>query len=351
MAERINIKEIARKANVSIGTVDRVLHNRGRVSQVTKEKVLQIAKEGNYQSNVYARNLKLNKVFNVAVLLPKQDAYWEMQKQGVIRCVSEHAAMGFQYTEYLMNEVNKESKAEFFKKVLDDKPDGIVVAPNLLAEDSAPLALLRRSKTPFVFVDSTITNSGCLSFVGQDAVQSGKVAGRLLTNKYDQNYAVWILMYAEEDMENRTISSRIEGAKLVFAELGIDVQSVNMALENISFDQLAKRLQGVDCPVHIFLPHSKSHLIIKGLSDKLKQIQTRIVGYDLIDENVEYLKSKHIDYLIDQQPTKQGYLAIQALYKHLALKADVPAHQNMPINIITRDNVDNSEDFLINRIG
>ena len=34
--------DIAKKANVSIGTVDRVLHNRGEVSESTKNKILKI---------------------------------------------------------------------------------------------------------------------------------------------------------------------------------------------------------------------------------------------------------------------------------------------------------------------
>ncbi|WP_234408903.1 LacI family DNA-binding transcriptional regulator [Marinilabilia salmonicolor] len=47
----VRIKDIAEKANVSIGTVDRVLHNRGEVAKKTKEKVLTIAKEMNYQQH------------------------------------------------------------------------------------------------------------------------------------------------------------------------------------------------------------------------------------------------------------------------------------------------------------
>ncbi len=35
----VRIKDIAAKANVSIGTVDRVLHNRGRVSEEVRQKV------------------------------------------------------------------------------------------------------------------------------------------------------------------------------------------------------------------------------------------------------------------------------------------------------------------------
>ena len=47
MAERIRIKDIAERAGVSVGTVDRVLHDRPNVSKPAREKVEQALKEMN----------------------------------------------------------------------------------------------------------------------------------------------------------------------------------------------------------------------------------------------------------------------------------------------------------------
>jgi len=51
------VKEIARRAKVSIGTVDRVLHNREGVSEKTKTKINKIIQELDYQPNILARRL------------------------------------------------------------------------------------------------------------------------------------------------------------------------------------------------------------------------------------------------------------------------------------------------------
>jgi len=48
----IRIKDVALKANVSTGTVDRVIHNRGRVAKDVKERVLKIIKKLNYEPNL-----------------------------------------------------------------------------------------------------------------------------------------------------------------------------------------------------------------------------------------------------------------------------------------------------------
>ena len=57
LPDKIRIKDIARLANVSTGTVDRVLHNRGEVSAKSREKVEKVLKEINYQPNIYASAL------------------------------------------------------------------------------------------------------------------------------------------------------------------------------------------------------------------------------------------------------------------------------------------------------
>ena len=54
MAERIRIKDIAKRANVSVGTVDRVIHGRSGVSKKSRERVEKILKEMDYQPNMYA---------------------------------------------------------------------------------------------------------------------------------------------------------------------------------------------------------------------------------------------------------------------------------------------------------
>ena len=50
--KKIRIKDIAQLANVSVGTVDRVLHNRGNVNEEKWEKVMKIINELSYTSFV-----------------------------------------------------------------------------------------------------------------------------------------------------------------------------------------------------------------------------------------------------------------------------------------------------------
>ncbi len=68
--ENIRIIDIAKLAEVSPGTVDRVLHNRGKVSPEKRAKVEKVLKEINYEPNMVARVLASKKVYRFAVLAP-----------------------------------------------------------------------------------------------------------------------------------------------------------------------------------------------------------------------------------------------------------------------------------------
>ena len=87
MNEKIRIKDIAARAGVSVGTVDRVLHNRPNVSLPAREKVEKALKEMNYQPNMYASALAYNRSYTFYLIMPKHasEAYWEEIEEGANR--------------------------------------------------------------------------------------------------------------------------------------------------------------------------------------------------------------------------------------------------------------------------
>ena len=84
MTQRIRIKDIAERAGVSVGTVDRVLHGRPNVSKPAREKVEQALREMDYKPNAYASALAYNRQYMFRILLPKHEseAYWDEIEEG-----------------------------------------------------------------------------------------------------------------------------------------------------------------------------------------------------------------------------------------------------------------------------
>ena len=89
--QNYTIKDIARMAGVSAGTVDRVLHNRGDVSSKSKAKVQKVLDEIHYQPNVFAIGLAAKKKYSFLCLIPYyiEHDYWHSVVGGIERARQE----------------------------------------------------------------------------------------------------------------------------------------------------------------------------------------------------------------------------------------------------------------------
>jgi LacI family transcriptional regulator len=89
----------------------------------------------------------------------------------------------------------------------------------------------------------------------------------------------------------------------------------------------------------IFITGSRSYLIALHLENKgLKSID--LVGYDLLDSNVRFLKSGTTRFLIGQRPEEQTYKGIKKLFEYLSLHKIPDKIEYLPVDIVTSENVD-----------
>lgn len=68
-----SIKDVAKLANVGLGTASRALNNSGYVAPETKERILDAARQLNYTPSVLARNLLKNRSGIIGVMIPSLD--------------------------------------------------------------------------------------------------------------------------------------------------------------------------------------------------------------------------------------------------------------------------------------
>ena len=95
MKKNYRIKDIAELSGVSTGTVDRILHKRGKVSTEAREKVEKVLKEIDYHPNLIARSLALKKQYNIIVLTPvvHNGEYWDQLCSGIEAAEKELSAI------------------------------------------------------------------------------------------------------------------------------------------------------------------------------------------------------------------------------------------------------------------
>lgn len=345
MGDRITIREIAEKAKVSPGTVDRVLHNRGEVSEKTRERVLRIAEEGNYEPNIFARHLVLNKTFSIISLLPKhkKNSYWAYPEAGIDKSAEAFKAFGIRNSSMLFKEENAEDFYNKAKKALNAEPDGILLAPVIYNEAVWLAGECSRRNIPLVLIDSDLPEVPRLTSISQDAFQGGVLAAKLIhfSGCFRRIFFANITRRLEN---NEVIKQRKKGFYSYFKAEGLaaeaEIKELAFKAEEGSFrEELQKFVQDLQARDAVFVPNSKVHFLAEALKAAGKSNQVRLIGYDLTEKNMKSLESGNIDFLINQKPERQGFMGIEAFYKHLVLKQEVEERVFMPLEIVTKENM------------
>jgi len=344
--KKARIKDIAELAGVSIGTVDRVLHKRGEVAEKTREKVVQIIKDLDYSPNVIARALKSKKKFKVVSLLPEpneESAFWLKHPEGIMKAMDEldpFPIMLNQVTFDLLDEKDFQKKSD---KVLSLSPDGVILAPIFKTQAIAFCNRLTNKHIPFVFIDGFIEETEFLSYTGEDIFQSGRVAGQLVDMVTPVSKDILIINIARNVRNVHHLNKRTQGFLSYFPQSGknrgelISISIIDPVPASIS-KELKKVLARNPNVGSIFVTGSKSYKIADYLeSEGIRSLN--LIGYDLLERNVKYLKSGTIKFLIGQRPDEQTYKGVKKLFDFLSMDRIPDKMEYLPVDVVTSENV------------
>jgi LacI family transcriptional regulator len=344
--KKARIKDIARMAGVSIGTIDRVIHNRGEVAEKTRVKVQQYLKETNYSPNVVAQALKSRKMFHLISLLPEsshENSFWKKHSFGTRRAIEELEPFPLslsQVTFDIQSEADFQNKAA---KVLSLKPDGVLLAPIFKTESIVFCNALLAENIPFVFIDGFIEDTGFLAYIGENIFQSGRVAGQLTDMITPIDCDILIVSIAKNIRNVHHLDKRADGFMSYFKNGRNRGKKIVLNIPDPSPATIKKSIDNIisENPLigSIFITGSRSYLIGAYLEKNgLKSIN--LIGYDLLDLNVKYLKSGTTQFLIGQRPDEQIYKAIKKLFEFLSQNKIPEQIEYLPVDIITSENVD-----------
>jgi len=348
---KARIKDIAGLAGVSIGTVDRVLHERGEVAERTKQKILKIARALDYSPNPIARALKIKRKLHLVSLLPEpteENAFWKKHPEGLERAVRELDPFPVKLSQVNFDLLDEKSFREKSVTVLDLHPDGVILAPIFRNESIEFCTLLHNKNIPFVFLDGFIRETKFLSYTGEDIFQSGRVAGQLAEIITPPGRDILIINIVRNLRNVHHLNTRTRGFLSYFSGKERKRNRIfKLVLSDTAPETITReigRMLGKHPGIKtIFVTGSKSFKIAgwaesKGIED------LSIIGYDLLEKNTSYLKSGKIRFLIGQRPEEQAYKGIRKLFDFLSQNKVPEKMEYLPVDIVTSENVD----FFIN---
>ena len=337
----MTVVEIAKRAGVSIGTVDRVLHNRGRVSEETRIRIQEIIDSEGYQPNPLALQLKRNIEYKIGVLIPeleKESRYWNLIHDGVLLAAKDLAAFSFKIESFHFTRPDRISLNEAFTKMAAAGCAAWVIAP-VMQEETLVLLMGNEKKVPYVFLDSPLPGAQPVTTVAQDPFRGGVLAGRLmeLVSRTNGPFAV-VRPYTEAF----NLNERSRGFIDWFASRG-DIRVLDIVCSEsdmkATYALLDETIRANPDLSGIFAVTAIGHKIADYIvSQKLKE-KIAIIGYDLVGENIARLKSGDIDCLISQRPEEQGRHVMQQLYRKLVLEENANPQIEMPFDIFFKENL------------
>ncbi|WP_333820963.1 LacI family DNA-binding transcriptional regulator [Ohtaekwangia sp.] len=343
--KNIRIKDIAKLAGVSVGTVDRVLHNRGRVSPEALKKVTEVMEQIDYKPNLIARTLGSNKNYRIAALLPdpKQDPYWAQSNMGIAQAQTEWAQYGIQVELFLFDLLDKDSFQKMAHEVYLAKPDGILIAPTFYHEAIPIFELFRETDIPYVLFNTNIPEANPLSFIGQNLYQSGRVGAELVYFGQHQPGTLAVLHIDEDIHDSFHLLEKERGFREYFKDRGkgdFSIIDFNLNPKDPSFSNQLDQLLNDSNLRGIFVSTSKGTAVTASFLEKHGKKNIRLVGYDILEENLKYLRNGIIDFLINQNPKRQASLGISHLVNHLMFKKGTPGTDLFPLEVITQQNAE-----------
>jgi LacI family transcriptional regulator len=166
----INIKELAQRLNLSKSTVSRAFRGHSDINIETKERILKVAKELNYQPNHHASNLRAQKSKNIAIIVPQIANNFFSQAIDGIETVAREK--GYHLLIYLTAD-NFESEVAYVNDLYNGRADGIIMSVSGEGNDHSYMNKLQEKHIPLVFFDRVY-----------DDIQTAKV----MTNDYGSSF-------------------------------------------------------------------------------------------------------------------------------------------------------------------
>ncbi len=346
---KITIKDIAKLAGVSRGTVDRALNDRGKIDPEKKRKILEIAEQNGYVKNIFASNLAHNTAIPVVIVLPnpKSDPFWQAPRLGIKKTINLAKSYGITIKSYDFDLFDKQSFCSSLDRAINDKPKAILTAPVYYKEFRRYLQIAQQNSIPFVCINSEIKDPDILCYIGQNSYQCGQLAGKLFDLTIGSKKKIAVITLGHDLKNAIHIEEKIKGLHDFNQENNCQSQILNFQIKEFddvdNLTRFAHQILSEHSDIEgMFFTNSRAYRLINDVPEFKKFVnQITVIGFDLISQNIELLKSNSIDFLLNQDPARQGYLGMINILNYFVYNKHIETKQYLPVDVVVKENYEN----------
>lgn len=326
---RITIRQIAEMANVSRGTVDKILHNRPGVSDEVRKKVQNIIEEYDYAPNRMARALVgARQSSNFAVIMPDTgNQYYADIKSGMDHAAKELSDYGMRLEYYYLTGADPEELPKIIDYLVSQKLSGVAVRNPLGDTHSGHLNRFAAQGVPVLTFDSDIPDIDRFCYVGEDQVKSGRMGASLIAKLIGGAGEVAVFTGFRSVYGHR---KRVQGFCDAMNEKHPHIRIVEVCetLEQntIIYAKMLELLETHPNLKGVFDSTGRTLPLANALVDTGNTHRIKLVTYNFSPDIRQLLQDGIVDFTIGLTPFKQGALAIETLFKYAVFgeKPDAP---------------------------
>jgi LacI family transcriptional regulator len=155
MRDKMTMKEIAKKLNISITTVSRALNNKADVGKETRKAIMELAQEFDYTPNKMAASLRKRKSDVIGLVLPRVEHYFfSTILKGIISSAQkDNFAVVLSESSHV-----PQKESELIGHLIGMNVSGIILAPCRNEIDTSYLNSMQKNNIPLVLIDRTPKN-------------------------------------------------------------------------------------------------------------------------------------------------------------------------------------------------
>jgi LacI family transcriptional regulator len=349
MAPHLTIKQIASLAGVSVGTVDRVLHNRGRVSPEAMAAVQAVLEKQSYKYNLHTSAVALRKSkksFWIVVAIPSspKGEYWDLIRNGLEKAFQEYSDISIRSQYVFFDQFNSLSCREAFRSIASLQCSAVILGTTFVEETRELCETLTSRHIPYVFVDGKVPGTAPLASFMVDQQSCGRLLAHLMDglSPAESEIAIFLPRRVGTQMSNNS-TIRLEAFKAYFIEKG---RGGYLKERQFSADNPT----AISVEVSRFLrenPRVKGIAVVTSIGYQISDAVSAsglgklcIGGFDVTDGNARCVREGSLDFLINQHPDKQGFNAVESILHYLLYGVpDNTLPEYLPIDIVFRENL------------
>ncbi len=338
----VTLNEIAKAAGVSRATVDRALHDRGRIDTKKAERIKILAKEMGYTTNPHGRALVMSKhTISIGMIFQySETSFMKMVIDGAMKAQADFAVTGVSVVIKKIVSHDEQKLLSYIDELISIGCGGIALTPT---KSPAVFSKLREAidiGIKIIAINSDIPEVSRLSYVGLDNYKAGQTCAGLMSTAIPGGGKVLLL---SGHIDNSSQFNRSKGfcdaLSSEYTNISLPESEYCMDDNNISYSLTCKNMELFPDIKGIYLPGGGQLGVCRALCELGINHNICVICYDLTQENVNELLKGNINFIIDQNAFMQGYHPVSLLKDSFFYSTNVEHTYNADVCIKTKHNL------------